>query len=62
MITDDDRENKSQKVQNFLNIIGTTLKVLEEGTPWANRVQLCIGLVKEAIKKDIKEVELPLAF
>jgi hypothetical protein len=28
---------------------------LEEGTPWANMAELYIGLLKEAVRKDMKE-------
>jgi hypothetical protein len=35
---------------------------LEEGTPWANKVELYIGLIKEAVRKDMKEPDCPLAF
>ena len=34
--------------------IGTNLKYLEEGTPWANKDDLFIGLIKEAVHKDMK--------
>ena len=42
--------------------MGTTLRVLEEGTPWANKAELYIGLIKEAVRKDMKEAgsTLPL--
>eukprot|EP00957_Ditylum_brightwellii_P060677 4606691-Ditylum_brightwellii.AAC.1 len=36
--------------------------MLEEGTPWANKVELYIRLLKEAIRKDIKDSNSPLAF
>eukprot|EP00957_Ditylum_brightwellii_P124442 9483997-Ditylum_brightwellii.AAC.1 len=34
--------------------IGTTLRILEEGTPWVNKAELYIGLLKEAVRKDMK--------
>jgi hypothetical protein len=46
----------------FLGEIGTTLRVLEEGTPWANKAELYIGLIKEAVRKDMKDSNCPLAF
>jgi len=49
-------------VRKFCNDIGTTLRVLEEGTPWANKAELYIGLLKEAVRKDMKEAGSPLAF
>jgi hypothetical protein len=33
--------------------------VLEEGTPWANKAELYIGLIKEAVRKDMKESNCP---
>ena len=40
--------------------MGTSLRLLETGTPWANRAELYIGLVKEAVRKDMKECECPM--
>eukprot|EP00957_Ditylum_brightwellii_P119967 9155538-Ditylum_brightwellii.AAC.1 len=34
-----DREQKSENLKKFLGEIGTTLRVLEEGTPWANKAE-----------------------
>jgi hypothetical protein len=43
-------EQMSQPLpQKFCNEIGTTLRVLEEGTPWANKAKLYIGLIKKAV-------------
>ncbi len=36
------------------------MQVLEEGTPWANKAELYIGLIKEAVRKDMKESDCPL--
>jgi hypothetical protein len=41
--------------------MGTALRVLEENTPWANCAELYIGLVKEAVQKDMKESDCPIA-
>ena len=32
---------------------GTTLRALEEGTPWSNKTDPYIGLIKEAVRKDM---------
>jgi hypothetical protein len=56
------REQKSHDVRKFLGEVGTTLRVLEEGTPWANKAELYIGLIKEAVRKDMKASNSPLAF
>ena len=48
------------EVKSFCNKIGTTLKLLEQGTQWENRAELYVGLVKEAIRKDICLFHSPL--
>ena len=48
-------EQMSHDVQKFCNDIGTTLRALEEGTPWSNKAELYIGLLKEAVQKDMRE-------
>ena len=55
-------EQQSKALRSFLNDIGTTLKVLERGTPSANKAELYIGLIKEATRKDMKESDSPLVF
>ena len=62
LICDAAREQISDKVQKFCCKIGTTLRVLEQNTPWANKAELHIGLLKEAVRKDMKESDAPLAF
>ena len=52
----------SSAIRQFCREIGTTLRVLEEHTPWANKAELYIGIIKEAIRKDMKESNCPLAF
>ena len=42
-------EQTSHEVKHFCQQMGMTLPVLEEGTPWANRAELYIGLIKEAV-------------
>jgi hypothetical protein len=49
-----------QPIRKFCHEIGTSLRVLEEGTPWANKAELYIGLIKEAVQKDMKESNCPL--
>ena len=50
----------SNQVKQFCNDIGTFLRALEEGTPWANKAELYIGLIKEAVRKDMREADSPL--
>ena len=61
IICDAAREQKSKSLRKFLGEIGTTLRVLEEGTPWSNKAELYIGLIKEAVRKDMKDSDCPLA-
>ena len=56
-------EQMSSEVKKFCNDIGTTLRVLDQGTPWSNTADLYIGLIKEAVrKKDMHESNSPLCF
>jgi hypothetical protein len=60
IICDAAREQKSAELKRFCNDMGTTLRVLEEGTPWANKAELYIGLIKEAVRKDMKDADSPI--
>ena len=53
LVADHSGEQTSNKSREYCQLIGTTLRVLEEGTLWANRAELYIGLLKEAIRKDL---------
>eukprot|EP00957_Ditylum_brightwellii_P151566 11542537-Ditylum_brightwellii.AAC.1 len=61
-ISDASKAQTSADLCKFCNEIGTTLHALEEGTPWANRAEFYIGLIKEAVRKDTKDSNCPLAF
>jgi hypothetical protein len=61
------REQISKEIRSFCTKMGTALRVLEENTPEentprANRVELYIGIVKEAVQKDMKEYDCPFTF
>ena len=60
IIADMSGEQMSHDVQKFCNDIGTTLCTLEEGTPWSNKAELYIGLLKEAVRKDMRESNSPM--
>jgi len=62
IISDALREQMLQPLCKFCSEIGTTLHVLEEGMPWSNHAELYIGLIKEAVQKDMKESNSPLVF
>ena len=56
------KKQTSQSLRKFCAEIGTTMRHLEEGTQWANKAELYIGLIKEAVRKDMKESNCPLVF
>ena len=60
IIADMSGEQMSHDVRKFCNDIGTTLRALEEGTPWSNKAKLYIGLLKEAVRKDMHESNSPM--
>ena len=62
IICDAAREQISQSVRDFCYKMGTSLHVLEEGTPWANRAELYIVLSKDAVRNDPKELDFPIVF
>ena len=49
-------------MRKFCNEIGTTLRVLEKNSPWSNKSELYIGIIKEAVRKEMKEANSPLDF
>jgi len=60
LIVDGHRLQKSPTMKRFYDQIGTTLRVLETGTPWSNRAELYIGLLKEAVRRDMRESNSPM--
>ena len=60
LVCDPHPSQKSHEVKDFLNKIGTTLRLLEQNTQWANRAELYVGLVKEAVRKDMCSSGSPL--
>ena len=60
LVADPHPNNKSKDVRAFCNQIGTTLRILEESTQWANRAELYVGLMKEATRKDLLARHSPL--
>eukprot|EP00957_Ditylum_brightwellii_P027921 2109019-Ditylum_brightwellii.AAC.1 len=62
IVCDASGEQMKKPLKRFLSEIGTTLQILEEGTLWANKAKLYIGLLKEAVCKDMKASNCPLAF
>ena len=60
LVVDPSGEQTSKNVRRFCNQVGNTLRVLEESTQWANRVELYIGLFKQAIRKDLSGSDSPM--
>ena len=60
IIVDMAGKQMSQEVRKSCNNIGTTLRALDEGTPWSNKAELYIGLLKEAVWKDMRESDSPM--
>ena len=54
MVADPHKSHASKEVMIFCYKIGTTLRLLEQKTQWANRAKLYVGLMKEAMRKDIQ--------
>ena len=52
MDTHQDQKNSETKI--FCHQVGTIMRVLEQGTPWVNRAELYIGLLKEAVRQDMR--------
>ena len=50
---DSQKRNKSKKVKLFCHKIGTTLRILECSTKWANKAELYVRLFKEAARKEM---------
>ena len=55
LVCDRSKTQNQQQVKLLCTQMGTTLKKLEAGTLWANRAELVIGILKEAICKDLCE-------
>ena len=55
IICDGSGEQTVIEVKKYCGDIGTTLRILEEDTPWSNKAKLYIGLIEESARKDMKE-------
>jgi hypothetical protein len=60
LVLDAHRAQTSNATKRFCDQVGTTLRILEKGTPWANRAELYIGLLKEAVRKDMRQSNCPM--
>ena len=53
-------EQTSNEIRAFCHKIGTTSRILEEYTQHADCAELYIGLLKEAVRKDLRETHAPM--
>ncbi|EJK62678.1 hypothetical protein THAOC_16700 [Thalassiosira oceanica] len=60
LVCDPHPTQTKKEVRKHCSQIGTTLKILEARTQWADRAELYIGLVKEAVRKDLRRTDAPL--
>jgi hypothetical protein len=60
LIMDPAGEQTSNKVKKFAREISMTLRILEEHTQWANLAEKYIGLIKQAVRKDMLESDCPI--
>ena len=61
LVADPHPSQTSHSVRRFCDQVGTTLRLLEKSTQWANRAELYIGLLKEAVRKDLRASDAPMA-
>ena len=62
LIFDMSGEQTSNEMKKIAGDMDLTLKMLERSTQWANLAELYIGLMKEAVRKDMKDSNSPLKF
>ena len=60
LVADSHPSQTSKEVRRFCDQVGTTLRQLEKSTQWANRAELYIGLLKEAVRKDMRQSNAPM--
>ena len=60
IIADVFSDYKKPSVKRFCDQVGTALKMLESTTPCENRAEICISLLKGAVRKDIMESNYPM--
>ena len=60
LVSDPHKSHASKEVMDFCNKIGTTLRLLEQKTQWANCAELNVGLMKAVVRKYIRLKGSPL--
>ena len=62
LILDPKGTQKSEKLRKTAQEMGCSLKFIERRTQWANLAELYIGILKEDIRKDMRDTDSPLQF
>ena len=62
LISDPEETQTSKELNKATKDINTPLKFLERRTQWAKLAELYIGLLKEAVFKDMKDSNSPVRF
>jgi hypothetical protein len=60
LVCDGSKTQNQREVKLLSTQMGTTLKKLEAETQWANRAELAVGILKEAVRKDLRESGSPI--
>ena len=60
LVCDPHPSQTSQEVRKYCNQIGTTLRVLEARTQWADKAELYIGILKDAVRRDLRASGAPI--
>lgn len=60
IICDHSKAQTGKEVRSFCAEMSTTLRVLEKGTPWANKAELYVGLFKRAVREDMRKSDCPM--
>ena len=60
LMMDSHLAQKNLATKKFCHQVGTIMRVLEEGTPWANRAELYIGLLEQAVRQDLRQSHSPM--
>ena len=62
LVCDPHKSQTADAVRQWLYEVGTTLRVLERGTQWANLAERFIGLLKNGTRNDLRESNAPMVF
>ena len=60
LVMDDHMAPKQNKKKKVFHQVGKTLRILEEGTPWENCIEIYISLFKEDVYRDLCVTDAPM--